>query len=323
MANSKRIFRTSINIFIALLICNLITTILTTATPNANLNQIPNSINPLDPYLTPQDNDYNADLHWVKTNITLDSNGLGKVTMILNCTPDEDHFGIFIRTIEEKNTLIFEETYAFTEGEILELNISAASKFDVSYYLYLQNVSKVQAGKPILYYFSYNADFFQRNQIFHYEVETDLVAINLVRPDWDDSLEFESLRIQLPVAVSSSSISSTFLDEIDFGVDQLMTDNYNLSYVGQLDADSQYWLTFISSKENLPARGAFEATFYLSIEYFSLPKVLNWFVITFSLLFSMLAIALFVVVLTVKNRSQEENTAFQTELYDVLKQETE
>lgn len=321
MANIKRIFRTPVNIFIVLLICNLITIILTTAIPNVTLDQNLNSINPQEPYLTPQDNVYTADLHWVKTNITIDSNGLGKVTMILNCTPEEDHFGIFIRTIEETNELNLEETYAFTEGEVLELNITAASKFDVSYYMYLKNVSKVQAGKPILYYISYNADFFQRNQIFHYENETNLVGINLVRPDWDDSLEFETLRIQLPVAVSSSNISSTFLDEIDFTVDQLMIDNYNLSYIGQLDDDSQYWLTFISSKENIPARGAYEATFYLSIEYFSLPKVLNWFVITFSLLFSLLAIALFVVVISVKNKSQEENTAFQTELYEVLKQE--
>ncbi len=323
MANIKRIFRVPVNIFIVLLICNLLTVIFTTATPNVSLNHMTNTINPQDPYLTPQDNAYSADLHWVKTNITIDSNGLGTVSMILNCTPTEDHVGIFIRTIEEANVINLEKTYAFTEGEILGLNITAASRFDVSYYLYLKNVSKVQAGKPILYYFSYSADFFKKSQIFHYGVETNLVGINLVRPDWDDGLEFESLRIQLPVAVSSSNISSTFLEEIGFRVEQLMIDNYNLSYVGQIDADNQHWLTFISSKENIPAKGAFEATFYLSIEYFSLPKVLNWFVITFSLLFSLIAIALFVVVISVKNKSREENIAFQAELYDVLKQENE
>lgn len=323
MVNRKRIFRTTVNIFIVLLFSNLIAPILTTAITNVNLDQIPNSINPQDPYLTPQENLYNATLHWVKTNVTIDSTGLGKVKMILNCTPEEDHSGILIKFIEEKNTLNLEETYAFTAGEILELNISAASKSEVSYYLYLTNVSKVQEGIPILYYFSYNADFFPNKQIQRYQVETNLVAINLIRPSWGKSLEFESLRIQLPVAVSGSNISSTFLDEIDFRVDQLMTDYYNLSYVGQLDADNQYWLTFISSKENLPADGSFEATFYLSIEYFSLPNVLNWFVITFSLLFSLIAIALFVVVISAKNKSQEENNDFKAELYDVLKQENE
>ncbi len=323
MANIRQIFRVPVSIFIVLLICNFMPIVFSTATRNVTFDQNIDSINPQDPCLTPQDNAYNADLHWVKTNVTIDSKGLGTVSMLLNCTPTEDHFGIFIRTIEEANEINYGKTYAFTEGEILGLNISATGKYDVSYYLYLQNSSKVQAGKPILYYISYNADFFKESQIFHYGVETNLVGINLIRPDWDDSLEFESLRIQLPVAVSNSSISSTFLDEIDFSANQLMIDNYNLSYVGQLDNDGQYWLTFISSKENLLSRGAFEATFYLSIEYFSLPKVLNWFVITFSLLFSLISIALFVVVISVKNKSQEENSEFHAELYAVLKQEDE
>ena len=323
MANIKRLLQSPFLFLVFLILSNFIIVIQITSMPNISQNPVQESIEPQNPFLDPQDTVYKADIHWVKTNITVDNQGIGIVSMILNCTPEEDHIGIFIRTIIEVHTLNLAKCYAETAGEKLELNITTTGSFDISYYVYLKNATKAQPGIPLLYYFSYEADFFQRNQIYHYEVETDLVAINLVRPDWDDALEFETLRIQLPVTVSGTSVSSSFLDEIGFTLDPLMEANYNLSYIGELTGDDNYQLTFISSKENLPERGAFEATFYLSIDYFSLPRVLNWFVITFSLLFSLLSLSLFVVVITFRNKSIKEDQAFKEALYDVLKQENQ
>lgn len=323
MTNIKRLFQSPFLFLILLILSNFIIIVQISSKPNISQNPVQESIEPQNPYFDPHDTVYKADIHWVKTNITVDSKGIGQVSMILNCTPEEDHIGIFIRTVIEVHTLNLAKCYAETAGEKLELNITSSGSFDISYYVYLKNATKAQTGVPLVYYFSYEADFFQRNQIYHYEVETDLVAINLVRPDWDDALEFETLRIQLPVTVSGTNISSSFLDEIGFTVDPLMEANYNLSYIGQLNGDDNYQLTFISSKENLPERGAFEATFYLSIDYFSLPRVLNWFVITFSLLFSLLSLSLFVVVITVRNRSIEEDQTFKEELYNVLKQDNQ
>ena len=322
MQSLKRLIKTPMVILLLIFLSNFAIVLYTASTESVSQNSTQKMAPPQEPILKPN-TVYNADLHWVETNITLDAKGTGTVSMVLNCTPEEDHVGFYIRTIVEVNTLNLAKCYAVTPNETLDLNITATGKYDVSYYVYLKNATKAQVGVPILYYFSYNADFFQRNQIFHYEVDADLVAINLERPDWDDTLEYEHLRIQLPVEVTSSSIASTFLDEIGFDLDPQMEANYNLSYVGQMSTDNRYWLTVIASKEDLPERAAFEATFYLSIDYFSLPRVLNWFVITFSILFTLIALSLFIVVIITGKRTEEENQAFKEKLYGALKQEKE
>lgn len=266
---------------------------------------------------------YNAELHWVKTNITLDSEGSGKVSMIINCTPTEDHFGIYIRPIEELSTIIADESYAITEGEILDINYTTSNRFDISYYIYIQNTSEIQAGKSLLYHINYNADFFSADLVSHYDVNTDLVSINFNRPYWDEVLEYETLKIQLPVEVEGSTISQSFLDNILFEVGLQMNTYYNLSYTGREDSFGTYWLVFEVEKQNIPALGAFEATFYLSINYFNLPKVINWFVMTFIFIFSLISLSLFIVVINLKNRSKKEIDEFKEGLKEVLKEEKE
>ena len=290
--------------------------------PTSNLvaaveDQFPNKT------IEPNQGAYNAELHWVKTNITLDEKGFGKVSMIVNCTPTEDHFGIYIRTIEELSSIIIDESYAFTEGEILEVNFTVSSRFDISYYVFIQNTTKIQAGKSLLYYINYNADFFATDLVTHYDVDTDLVAINFNRPYWDEALEFETLNIKLPVETEGSNISQTFLDEILFEVDPQMNTFYNLTYTGREDTSGTYWLFFEIEKQAIPALGAFEATFYLSINYFNLPKVINWFVMTFIIIFTLISFSLFIVVINIKNRSKKEIDEFKEGLKEVLKEEKE
>ncbi|NHJ03882.1 MAG: hypothetical protein EAX90_03600 [Candidatus Heimdallarchaeota archaeon] len=268
---------------------------------------------------------YSADIHWVKTNITIDEKGSGKVSMIVNCTPDADHIGIYLRTLEELSSVLPEESYALTEGETLAINFTTSSvrSSGIAYLIYLQNTSKIQVNKNLVYFINYTADFFSTDLISHYGIDTNLVSINLNRPYWDDALEFEQMNIKLPIQLSNSSVTQTFLDNILFEVGAQMIGNYNLSYSGSKDSSGIYWFVFEVEKENVPDRGAFEATFYLSVDYFSLPRVINWFVLTFILVFSLVFLSLFIVVITLKNKSNNEVEEFKKELYDVLTQENE
>ena len=68
----------------------------TSLAPNTSIS-LQNETQPIVDNLEPEDSLYWGDINWVKTYITLDKKGLGKVSMIVNCTPIEDHFGIYIR----------------------------------------------------------------------------------------------------------------------------------------------------------------------------------------------------------------------------------
>jgi len=275
-----------------------------------------------------EEGSYYADINSVETTITVDKKGAGEVRMIINCTPSEDHFGIYLRTIGDANSpntevikIITEQTYAMNGEDKLGVYTEVATGYDLSYYIRLQNSTLVNTSKTLIYYFAYEADFFLSNQIYHYEVNPELVVFDLIRPDWDGDLEYQKAKIILPIDVGESSIPAGFLDDILFQPAQFMIDNYNLTYSTQPSGDGEYWLVFEAQKNNMIARAPFELNFYFAINLLSLPKVFNWLVITLVLLIVILALALFIVVISVKNQSEKEVNKFKDDLYKVLEQE--
>ncbi len=264
---------------------------------------------------------YNADLHWIKTVLEMDRKGSGKVTIIINCTPSNtDHVGMYFRTIQsgEIVEVIDDQTYAIQDGQQFTVNHSASNDFDLSYRVYLENNSLIKTNTTLQYYFSYNANFFLSEQIAHYRVDTNLIVIDLIRPAWDADLECQELQIKMPIDVGEENVTSDFLDNIEFDVEQFMKDYYILSYDTESDSEGNYWLVFNCRKNAMPARGSFEAKFYVSTEHFSLPKVFNWLVILLVSLFVTAALVLFLVVINVRNKSKEEVTEFKEELYKLL-----
>ena len=69
---------------------------------NSNVTMISNQIQPENNAVleyTTNEGSYFADINWVNTTIELNDKGSGTVGMIINCTPTEDHFGVYIRAI--------------------------------------------------------------------------------------------------------------------------------------------------------------------------------------------------------------------------------
>ncbi|MBD3191939.1 MAG: hypothetical protein GF308_14925 [Candidatus Heimdallarchaeota archaeon] len=271
--------------------------------------------NPLDHSFYPNQGQYNAELHWVKTNISINKRGTGKVAMLINCTPNADHFGIYLRAIEEEHSLLLDETYALQDGEELALNATRAEGFDVSYQIYLENTSRIQPGKTLLYRITYESNFYFSNQLGHYAVNPELAFLDLTRPYWDEPLDFRIVRINLPVEVASPSVSNSTLEEAQFQVEEFMNDYYQLAFYGEKNNAGNYYLVFETRKDDLQARATFEINCYLSMEYFSFPMVINWLVIVLVLLFTIVSLILFLFVIDFKNKSLKENKEFKEKLY--------
>ena len=133
----------------------------------------------------------------------------------------------------------------------------------------------------------------------------------------------QELRIVLPINVGQENVTSTFLDEIKYQPSTNMADNYDPSYTTELNTAGEYLFVINLRKDDLSANASFEAVFYLSIRYFSLPWMINWLVIMLVLIFTIGSLAFFLVVIRFKNKSQDEVSGFKTNLYEVLKQHNE
>lgn len=273
---------------------------------------------PIDKPFHPTQGEYNAELHWAKTNISINKRGGGKVVMLVNCTPEEDHFGIYLRAIEEEHSLILDETYALQDEKQLALNITQVEAFDVSHQLYLENKSLIEPGRTLLYKITYETNFYFSNQLGHYAVNPELAFIDFTRPYWDEPLDFRIVRITLPVEVESSSVNNATLEKARFQVEESMTDYYQLAYYGEKNTEGNYHLVFEARKDDLPARATFEINCYLSMEYFSFPMVINWLVIVLVLLFAISSLILFLFVIDFKNKSLKENKEFKEKLYTIV-----
>lgn len=272
---------------------------------------------PIDQPFHPTQGEYNAELHWAKTNISINKRGGGKVVMLVNCTPEEDHFGIYLRAIEEEHSLLLDETYALQDEKQLALNVTQVGGFDVSHQIYLENKSLMEPGRTLLYKITYETNFYFSNQLGHYAVNPELAFIDFTRPYWDGPLDFRIVRITLPVEVDGSSVSNTTLEEAQFQVEESMTAYYQLSYYGEKNSEGNYQLVFEARKDDLQPRATFEINCYLSMEYFSFPMVINWLVIVLVLLFTIVSLILFLFVIDFKNNSLQENKEFKEKLYAI------
>ncbi|NHJ31614.1 MAG: hypothetical protein FK732_02010 [Asgard group archaeon] len=278
-----------------------------------NNNTIPSTISPNEGF-------FKADVHWVKTDIILDEFGLGEVTILVNCTPFADHEGILFSNFElnEVSEIQLDETFAYTSGQKVNVNVSASGNADYDYLLYLANTSYVNTSETIQYQFRYLADFALSDQIGRFQVDTTLAVIDLIRPIWDAELEFQEFSIRLPVILDDSVVTQENLNDSRFSVASYMNTYYNLSYSTFEDADG-IWLVFNCKKENMGPRAPFDVNFYLSMDYFSLPKVFNWLVLLFVFLFVTAALVLFIAVINVRNKTDSEVTKFQEQLQELLK----
>jgi hypothetical protein len=277
------------------------------------------SNNQLTEFTPTDEGSYFADLNWVKTSIDISKKGYGTVRMVINCTPSDEHFGIYIRPITsgEVDEIIPAETFAVNDGQTLAVNYSAASAVDLSYRIYLEQPDLLNENETIQYYFSYTADFFGSQQIKHYEVDTTLASINLDRPYWDGTLLLQELEVVLPVNVGESNVTQAFLDQISFSVSSDMTTYYSLNYSTKF-SDGNYWLVFTSQKTGMPAFGPFKATFYLSYEYFSLPAAISWVA---GLMISLLvigAVTVLTFVVIIRKKTKEEVDEFKEGLYELI-----
>ena len=319
------------NLFLVLIIFQLVATVtFASAAPVGNTfymsksNQPSNDID----FLQPKAEVYNATINWVKTEISFDTKGKGETTIILNCTPTAGHFGTFIKQMAEENKEIVEEkTYAMTEGEKLTLTVDVLKEAnDYAFLIYLANTSVYTPGNFLVYYITYTANFYNSGQISHYAVDTELVSINIERPTWNASLEYRELKITLPIELPDDNVTSEFLETIQFEIYDTGLANYKYNYTAEMDSEGKYWLVFIASKPTITfptisANTPFEVTFYVSIEYFSLPWIINWLVITLVLLFVLVSLSFFLVIINLKKRSKIEVDDFKNDLHKVLKQQ--
>ncbi|MHA1306489.1 MAG: hypothetical protein ACTSO7_11960 [Candidatus Heimdallarchaeota archaeon] len=321
------------NLFLILVIFQLLVTITiasakTVGTENSiSKNDQPSNDND---FLQPTAELYNATLNWVKTEISLDKKGLGEVTIILNCTPTSEHFGTFIKQMSEENKeIVAEKTYAMVGEEKLALTVTVLKQSNnYAFLVYLVNTSAFTPGIPLIYYITYTANFYTSGQITHYAVDTDLVSINLLRPTWSASLDYRELKVILPVEVPDGIITSEFLTSIQI---QMFSDTetyYNLNYTAEIGSEGKYWFVLTASKPTIDypvisANATFEVTFYLSLDYFSLPWMINWLVITLVVVFVLVAFSFFLVIIGLKKRTKTEIEEFKVDLHKVLKQQEE
>ena len=264
---------------------------------------------------------YRADLNWIKTLIEIDEQGMGKVTVHVNCTPAEDHIGMYLTPLEQNEPVevILSECHALNHGQELAVNCTGIFDDYYSYKLYIEDISSLYTNESILYQFTYTADFYLSDQISIYTVDPSLTVIDVKRPLWQGDLEYQELEIILPINVGQSDITADFLSESRFSVEQFMIDFYNMTNTTTSDGSGNHWFTFTSRKNDLLAKAPFQARFYLAEGYFSLPNSFNWVVILLTSTFTLIALGLFLVVITVKNESKEEVSKFKEQLYDILK----
>lgn len=269
--------------------------------------------------LLPEVNEYRADIHWVKTNIKLNRFGVGTVTMLVNCTPDANHVGLLLGNFVENEItgIVLAETYAITSGQKISLNITTSGSRFYDYILYLSNTSYVQTDEPILYQFTYTGEFVFSGQIERFQTDADLAILNLIRPKWNITLGYQELTIILPVDVGQSVVTLEFLNDINFNVTGQMS-NYEKSYTTYNDSGVNL-LVFNCSKTNLGINALFDASFYLSLVYFSLPSIMNWLVLLFVFVLVTGALVLFLVVISVRNKAETEVSSFKEDLQELLK----
>jgi hypothetical protein len=262
---------------------------------------------------------YFADINWVNTTIEIDEKGSGTVGMIINCTPTEDHFGIYIRPIAngEVNGIIPEESYAENAEQTLSLNYTFVNDNSLAFRIFIEEPELLDTNESIQYYFSYKADFFVSKQIEHYEVDIELVIIDFLRPYWDGDLEYQNLDVILPIEINQSTVTQTDLDEIKFSVADYMNDYYNLTYKTKFSG-GKYWFVFGCRKESMQPLGSFEAQFFVSYEYFSLPTAINWIVGLMAGIFTIGSLAVLIVVITVRNKAKTEIEEFESGLYKLI-----
>lgn len=269
--------------------------------------------------LSSNEGSYFADINWVNTTIDLNEKGLGTVRMIINCTPTEDHFGIYIRplAIGEMEEVIPGETFAINADQTLALNYSFVNDNELSFRILIKEIELLNTSESIQYHFSYKANFYTSKQIKHYEVDTELVIMNLLRPYWDGDLEFQDLEITLPIDVGHSNVTQTDLDELKFSVADYMNDFYNLTYKTKYH-DGHYWLVFNCKKDSMLPLGTFQAQLYVSIEHFSLPVAINWIVGLIVSIFAISSITLLIIVITIRKRTKTEIEEFKSGLYELI-----
>jgi len=270
--------------------------------------------------LLPEVNEYRADIHWVKTNIVLDRFGVGTVTMLVNCTPDANHVGLLLGNFvdNEITEIVSAGTYAKTAGHTISLNITASGSSAYDYILYLSDTSYVQTNETIQYQFTYIGEFVLSGQIERYQVDADLAILNLIRPFWNITLDYQEFTIILPVDIGDSVVTPAILNDIKFNVTEQMSTYYDLSYANN-SASGENLFVFNCSKENMGINAPFEVTFYLSLAYFSLPNIMNWLVLLFVFLFVAGALVLFLVVINVRNKADTEVSSFKEDLQELLK----
>lgn len=298
---------------------------ITSITHNQNSQEIlpKDNIN-LSDLLYPEQNEYNADIHSIETNVTINSKGRGVVSMQVNCTALAGHIGIYLKNFEDQASFNLDECYALTDDEQIDINFTLVNQLELAYLIYLENSSKVSVGENVVYYINYESNFYLNEQIYRFQVDSSLAAINLIRPIWDDDLLYQTLKVTLPVEVADETISPQLLEDIRFELADIIIDNYNVSYIGKEDNEGNYWLTIEFEKEDLIEDASFQAFFYLSMDYFSFPMMINWFVILLLTLTGLLTVALFIVIISFQKKAKTELEEFKDDLYKVLqKQEIE
>ncbi|MBK5113153.1 MAG: hypothetical protein JJE41_05955 [Candidatus Heimdallarchaeota archaeon] len=267
----------------------------------------------------PEVKEYRADIHWVKTSIRLDSEGIGTVTLLVNCTPDADHVGLVLGNFVENEITSFvsDKTNAMTAGHQISLNITTSGSRDYDYIFYLAETTYVQTNESILYQITYIGDFLLSGQIERYQVDADVAVINLIRPIWNITLPYQELTIILPVDVGNTTVTPQFLSDIKFNVSSQMS-TYDISYTTNNDTGVNL-LVFNCSKTGMGIKAPFEATIYLSLVYFSLPNIMNWLVLLFVFIFVAGSLVLFLVVINVRNKADAEVSDFKDDLQELLK----
>jgi hypothetical protein len=256
----------------------------------------------------------------VKTEIKLDSDGVGTVTLLVNCTPDVDHVGLLLGNFVENEIteIVDAETFATTGGHVIELNVTASGSRDYDYIFYLDETTHVQTNESILYQITYIGDFVLSGQIERYQIDTDVAAITLIRPLWNISVPYQELTIVLPVDVGSATVTPQFLNNIKFNVSSQMS-TYDISY-STISSAGEDLLVFNCSKST-GIKAHFDATFYLSLTYFSLPNIMNWLVLLFVFIFIAGSLVLFLVVINIRNKTDAEVSGFKDDLRELLKPE--
>jgi hypothetical protein len=96
-----------------------------------------------------------------------------------------------------------------------------------------------------------------------------------------------------------------------------MNDYYNLTYTTKY-RDGKHWFVFSCRKDSMLPLGSFEAQFFVSYDYFSLPVAINWLVGMMVSIFTISSIVVLIIVITVRNRAKTEIDEFESGLYELI-----